>query len=429
MKKTITVSAKSMEEAKLLAAEQFSVAPELLSGVVVTEPKKGFLGIGSTLGEFSFEYGKDNADLLEGWIAAHLLEFCDEREIAAYADDVSFVVLYQAATEETIRERLETLVARLNQENGILTEDYKITIRAGGYHLRRQKDSASRVCNIANEAYHRAEELEANCFFADAAFIKLVERREQLQRETVQAVKKNQILYYMQYVVDLKKNCIYGAEALSRWEHPREGLLTPGVYIGLMQHAKVIGVLDYYMFERSCQQLERWERDGLTDFCVSCNFDRLTVGASDFYDRILEIASKYQFNRNHMILEITEDTADTAWIRNVVIENLYAETTGYLRLEALHEGAVENVVLRNWNLVLKDGELPFSQRCETMMGESWFFAKNLKGLVLENLRITDEVGRLNLWKKPFCFENCTEGEISRVSLNDIPVEHFPEEGE
>jgi len=253
-------------------------------------------------------YGKDNADLLEGWIAAHLLEFCDEREIAAYADDVSFVVLYQAATEETIRERLETLVARLNQENGILTEDYKITIRAGGYHLRRQKDSASRVCNIANEAYHRAEELEANCFFADAAFIKLVERREQLQRETVQAVKKNQILYYMQYVVDLKKNCIYGAEALSRWEHPREGLLTPGVYIGLMQHAKVIGVLDYYMFERSCQQLERWERDGLTDFCVSCNFDRLTVGASDFYDRILEIASKYQFNRNHMILEITEDT-------------------------------------------------------------------------------------------------------------------------
>ncbi|MBR3894324.1 MAG: EAL domain-containing protein [Clostridia bacterium] len=253
-------------------------------------------------------YGKDNADRLEIWIASRLLEFCDEREIAAYVDDVSFVVLYQEPTEEAIRERLEALVALLNKDNGILTEDYKITVRAGGYRLRRQKDASARVCSIADEAYRRAEELEVNCFFADTAFIKLVERREQLQRETVQAVKKGQILYYMQYVVDLKKNCVYGAEALSRWEHPREGLLSPGVYIGLMQHAKVIGVLDYYMFEHSCQQLERWESEGLTDFCVSCNFDRLTVGTSDFYERILEIASKYRFNRNHMILEITEDT-------------------------------------------------------------------------------------------------------------------------
>ena len=44
------------------------------------------------------------------------------------------------------------------------------------------------------------------------------------------------------------------------------------------------------MFERSCQQLERWERAGLTEFCVSCNFDRLTIGNSNFSDRIIEIA-------------------------------------------------------------------------------------------------------------------------------------------
>ncbi len=253
-------------------------------------------------------YGKDNADQLEQYLSECLREFCGERELAAHVDDVTFIVLYQTSNAATAEERIAALMETVNTKNEILTEDYKITIHAGAYHLRRQKDPAERICTIVNEAYRRAEELEKPYFFADGAFVKRVESRALLRRETVQAVKKGQILYYMQYVVDLKKNCIYGAEALSRWEHPREGLLSPGAYIDLMQQGKTIGFLDYYMFERSCQQLERWEREGLTDFSVSCNFDRLTVGTPDFYDRIMAIAEKYSFNRRHMVLEITEET-------------------------------------------------------------------------------------------------------------------------
>lgn len=253
-------------------------------------------------------YGKDNADKLEYYIADRLREFCAEREIAAHVDDVTFIVLYQCANEEIAAQRLRDLMEIIDTQNGILTEDYKVTPHAGAYHLRRQKDTADRVCSIVGEAYRRAEELEARYFFADSLFVKFVESRALLQRETVQAVKKGQILYYMQYVVDIKKNIVYGAEALSRWEHPREGLLSPGTYVGLMQQAKTIGFLDYYMFERSCQQLQKWESEGLTEFSVSCNFDRLTVGNSDFCDRVMEIAQRYHFNRSHMILEITEET-------------------------------------------------------------------------------------------------------------------------
>ena len=253
-------------------------------------------------------YGKDNAERLESFIADRLRAFCEENEFAAYVDDMTFVVLYQTINEQMAVIRMNALIEALNIQNEILTQDYKLTIHAGAYRLRRQKDPTDRIFYIINEAYRNAEAQEIPCFFADNVFIKLVERRALLQRETVQAVKKGQILYYMQYVVDIKNNRIYGAEGLSRWEHPREGLLNPGAYIELMRHAKAIGFLDYYMFERSCQQLERWENEGLSQFCVSCNFDRLTIGNPDFCDRIIEIASKYNFNRHHMILEITEET-------------------------------------------------------------------------------------------------------------------------
>ncbi len=62
MKKQLTIAAKSLEEAVSLAAAQLGVPAEELTCEVITEPKKGFLGIGGVAGEYSVVYGKDNAD-------------------------------------------------------------------------------------------------------------------------------------------------------------------------------------------------------------------------------------------------------------------------------------------------------------------------------------------------------------------------------
>ncbi len=62
MKKQITVSAKSLEEALSIASAELGAPADEITCEVITEPKKGFLGIGSTAGEYSCTYGKDNAD-------------------------------------------------------------------------------------------------------------------------------------------------------------------------------------------------------------------------------------------------------------------------------------------------------------------------------------------------------------------------------
>lgn len=68
MKKQITLSAKSMDEALQLASVEFGVAADEIHCEVVTEPKKGFLGIGSVPGEYKCVYGKDNADKAIGFL-------------------------------------------------------------------------------------------------------------------------------------------------------------------------------------------------------------------------------------------------------------------------------------------------------------------------------------------------------------------------
>ena len=68
MKRQITVSAKSVEEALQIASVEIGVPAEEIKCEVVAEPKKGFLGIGSVPGEYSCTYGKDNADKAIGFL-------------------------------------------------------------------------------------------------------------------------------------------------------------------------------------------------------------------------------------------------------------------------------------------------------------------------------------------------------------------------
>ena len=254
-------------------------------------------------------YGKDPAQSLANYIAHTLKSETQEGEFSVHADDdIMFLWLMQAPTQEQAEKRVSEMIERLNRENGILNEDYHISISAGCYGLSQTRESGERILQIASEAYYYAEENAWNYFFADSNFVKMVDRKALLQKETVQAVKKEQILFYLQYIVNIQSNRIIGAEALSRWEHPREGLLFPGVYIQLMRHAKNIHLLDFYMFEKCCQQLQRWNTEETKDLLLSCNFDRQTAARDDFYEQIMNISEKYGIDHSRIVLEITEET-------------------------------------------------------------------------------------------------------------------------
>ena len=254
-------------------------------------------------------YGKEQAHSLADYVARTLQNATQEGEFSVHVDDdMMFLVLIQAPTQEHAEKRISEMIEKINHENGILNEDYRVMISAGCYGLPQTRENKERVLKITTEAYLFAEENALQYFFVDPTFIKMVDRKALLQKETVQAIKKEQILFYLQYIVDIQSNRIIGAEALSRWEHPREGLLFPGVYIQLMRHAKNIHLLDFYMFEKCCQQLQRWNTEETKSLLLSCNFDRQTVARDDFYERIMDISEKYEIERSRFVLEITEET-------------------------------------------------------------------------------------------------------------------------
>lgn len=115
---------------------------------------------------------------------------------------------------------------------------------------------------------------------------------------------------YLQFIVDNKTKGIVSAEALSRWETSDGVLVFPGKYIGLMEESGLITKLDYLMFEKACQKLEKWVGTEFGEISISCNFTRITISEPDFAKKINEIADQYSFDRHNLIMEITEDSIE-----------------------------------------------------------------------------------------------------------------------
>jgi EAL domain-containing protein (putative c-di-GMP-specific phosphodiesterase class I) len=102
------------------------------------------------------------------------------------------------------------------------------------------------------------------------------------------------------------KKCDTSAEALVRWVHPKEGMISPARFIPLFERNGFIVRLDHYVWEEVCRLLAE-ERDKLGRVVpVSVNVSRL-----DFYDEnLLEffmgLMKKYDLEPWMIKLEVTE---------------------------------------------------------------------------------------------------------------------------
>ena len=115
---------------------------------------------------------------------------------------------------------------------------------------------------------------------------------------------------YLQFIVDNKTKKIASAEALSRWENEDGEILMPGKYIGVMEKYGLIVNFDYYMFDTVCQKLSEWKNTEMERYEISCNITRITISEKDFTDKMKEILDRYDFDRNKLLIEITEDAIE-----------------------------------------------------------------------------------------------------------------------
>lgn len=104
---------------------------------------------------------------------------------------------------------------------------------------------------------------------------------------------------------DLSANRLDGAEALVRWSHPERGLISPEIFIPLLEQAGRIDRLTFLVLRQSLDDLTIWEkqRPGLT---CSINISAKLLGDSSFVDEAIAMVKTADIRNGQIVFEVTE---------------------------------------------------------------------------------------------------------------------------
>jgi diguanylate cyclase (GGDEF)-like protein len=80
-------------------------------------------------------------------------------------------------------------------------------------------------------------------------------RRAQLREELRAVISGTEFVLLYQPKVELQTGAISGAEALIRWQHPRRGLLTPGVFLDIARDSGLMPALDSWVMRTACEAI------------------------------------------------------------------------------------------------------------------------------------------------------------------------------
>jgi len=100
-----------------------------------------------------------------------------------------------------------------------------------------------------------------------------------------------------------------GVEALIRWQHPEDGLLSPALFLPIVQNHRYGIELGEWVIDAAFAQLVEWQGQGL-DIPISVNIDAHHLQQNGFVSRLRERFIAYPAVRHgHIELEVLESSA------------------------------------------------------------------------------------------------------------------------
>ncbi|MEO7222893.1 MAG: PAS domain-containing protein, partial [Devosia sp.] len=136
-----------------------------------------------------------------------------------------------------------------------------------------------RVLISGDMALYRAKERGRNRHeFFSKELQEELESNKRIADDILRGIEQAEFIPYYQPLVDAQNYEPVGVEALVRWRHPTDGILTPNRFLKIAEDLNVLPAIDRNVLIAAIADLERWQAEGLPVQSVSVNvsFRRLS---------------------------------------------------------------------------------------------------------------------------------------------------------
>jgi diguanylate cyclase (GGDEF)-like protein len=169
--------------------------------------------------------------------------------------------------------------------------------------------SIEALMRAADIAMYRAKSRGGgqNCLFTEDL---AAEHQQKIDTEKAltEAVQRGEFILAFQPQMNLVTGEIAGAEALLRWNHPRDGLRPPNSFIPIAERTGVISEIGDWVLAEVAAVLANWSRTGVARR-LSFNISPRQLDRPDFFAKLRQIFGDAQVPLSLIELEFTETAA------------------------------------------------------------------------------------------------------------------------
>jgi diguanylate cyclase (GGDEF)-like protein/PAS domain S-box-containing protein len=198
----------------------------------------------------------------------------EQDEVARLGGDEFIVLLEDMECDTDSTQICNALLAALRQPFVIGDQRLHLTASVGASVFPRDGSDLSMLMKSADTAMHFAKRIGGDGFrYFTPALGEEAQSFLRLETSLREALDKDQLRLYFQPQIAAGDGTVLGLEALLRWQHPVEGLISPSRFLETARAVGLMRPITDWVLREAARQCRIWRDQNVTVGRIACNLD------------------------------------------------------------------------------------------------------------------------------------------------------------
>ncbi|QXW44472.1 putative bifunctional diguanylate cyclase/phosphodiesterase [Pseudomonas amygdali] len=242
--------------------------------------------------------------------AGRRLKDCiDENSVVARlgGDEFSIVVTHHVYSESLIKTLATHVVEALGKPFNLGGQDVFVSASVGiANYPFDGRDTGVILKNADTAMYHAKKSGRNNYKFYKATMNESLVKRLQTETLLRGALDRDEFILHFQPKVSLTDGRISGLEALLRWNHPEQGMVSPAEFIPILEDTGLIIPVGEWIIRNVCETIKSWGENNIRQVPIAINLSVRQLQVKGLAETVKHIVEGYGINPALLEFELTE---------------------------------------------------------------------------------------------------------------------------
>ncbi|ROT96398.1 EAL domain-containing protein [Marinobacter sp. R17] len=252
------------------------------------------------------QYGFESGDLIMAEAARRLRLGLDRANLCGRVTSDDFVVMAPVIDQDEAQSLANQVVLTLEAAYTIHGEQVRLDTTCGIALYPHDTRALDTLLLMASSAAKDARDHGLAYSYFNPEYHEDLRRQMDIEQGLKEAIDTRAIDVHLQPKFDLATGRIHGYEALVRWTHPRQGAISPALFVPIAERSALGQKLDRYVLTRVAELIAESIRQGKPEPVIAVNITAKHFSDTALSDFIRDLLQTYQIPARSLQLEITE---------------------------------------------------------------------------------------------------------------------------